>query len=227
MYLPRHPCWECFRMLRGIIIVLEGIVCAGKSTAGSSLSDYLNRIGIRAKYFPEYTNDFLLSLFLKDMKTNAFAFQMFMLSKRIDVYKEAERFAKKGYVVIMDRSLVGDKTFCSLQKDCGNISEEQWDSYVNTARKEAVLTPSIIVYIECDSKKALGRVGTRGNSSEIKGYNVEYFENLSLAYEESLSNTTVPVLRYPTEKLSMKVGEVVQDQDCLSLLRYIKSSILR
>lgn len=116
------------RQFIGRIIAVEGGIGAGKSTFGQTLTEYLTDSGLRARYYPEYINQKLLSQYIGDMKKYAYSFQMVMLTMRINIYREAVDFARTGGIAVIDRSLVGDYTFAKMQKETGRISDSEWES---------------------------------------------------------------------------------------------------
>src|SRR3990167_5943525 len=104
-----HPYYEALRHLRGSIILIEGIIGAGKTTLAYKMTDLLTRVGIPVKFFEENVNGYLLDLFLKDMKKYAFAFQLLMPAQRRNIYLQAMEFSRMyNGVSIIDRSLYGD-----------------------------------------------------------------------------------------------------------------------
>src|SRR5579885_882482 len=100
--------------LRGKVAILEGLISAGKSTAGEEIAKFVNDLGIPCRFFPEPLLPGLLDLFLSDQKTYAFSFQLTMLVKRQAIYREAFELAKQGYFCIIDRSLYGDYCFALM-----------------------------------------------------------------------------------------------------------------
>lgn len=190
MFSPRHSDYEKYRSLRGAIVTLEGCIGAGKSTAGRSMEEYLNRIGIKARFFPEYKNELLLGQYIKDMRKYAYSFQLLMLAKRIAIYGEAGRYAKKGGVAIIDRSLLGDMTFARMQWRSGFFTDEEWTVYINSMVSEIQLEPTAILFLDCTPETSLHRIQKRGIVEEIAGYNIDYLQALHEAYVESLHKTS-------------------------------------
>ena len=187
MFASRNPSYDRFKSLRGSVFTLEGIIGVGKTTLGRSLEKYLDEIGISAKFFPEYVNKRLLGQYIGDMKRYAYSFQMIMLCKRIEIYRDAERFAATGGVAIIDRSIIGDKTFARMQKDNGNFTDDEWETYLSFIRQEIQLTPSASVFLRCTAKTSMDRVKQRGIEAEVNGYTSEYMDQLHAAYDVSIA----------------------------------------
>lgn len=190
MFATRDPLYNKFKALKGGVFTIEGIIGVGKTTLGRSLEAFLNSIGLKARFYPEYVNKELLSQYIGDMKRYAYSFQMVMLCKRIEIYREAERFANEGGVALIDRSIIGDMTFARMQKDNGNFTDDEWRIYLSLMKQEIQLTPTASVYLYCTADTSLARVKQRGIEAEIKGYTREYMEQLHKAYEVSISECT-------------------------------------
>lgn len=217
-----------YRRLRGTTIVIEGLIGTGKSTAGFSLTRWLNCNGIKARYFPEYRNDSLLDQYIKNMPKYAYAFQIFMLQQRLHIYSEAKKFAELGGVSIIDRSLLGDFTFAKMQKQKGFFTEEEWNVYISLMKHDTEIEPDIIMYLYCSPDISFNRMKTRGIQSEIGGYTLEYFNDLHKAYECSMSDISHKIHKVPWEKniatLTDSDGKhLLPWNSCIELLKSITS----
>lgn len=222
MYSKRDPKYEEFTFLRGRIFVIEGLIGVGKTTLGKSLEKYLTQIGIECKFFPEYVNNDLLDLYIKNMNREAFAFQLFMLSKRIDIYREATAFTKTGGIAIIDRSIHGDMAFAYMQKEKGFISEEEWSIYLKIVKSEIQLEPSATVFLNCDIDKCFTRLKIRGNKSEATGYTQEYFQDLSKAYSYIINEySTTRLVRIDWNSHLEFDGNFLKNDVCEHFLRRI------
>jgi len=175
----------------GRIIILEGLISAGKSTAGRQITSFLQNLGIKAKFFPEPLIPGLLKLFLSDQKKYAFAFQLAMLVKRQAIYREAYELTKQGYCCIIDRSLYGDYCFALMHKNRGNISGQtklddtaptEWDSYLASLHAEEFEHPDYVVYLKVTPETAIERCKNRDRDGE-KAYDMDYFSQLCSVYD--------------------------------------------
>ena len=191
MFKDRNPKYNSFKSLKGGIFPLEGIIGVGKSTTGISIVDFLNNIGINAKFFPEYVNKELLDQYISDMKKYAYTFQMVMLCKRIEIYRDAERFAATGGVAIIDRSITGDFVFATMQHSLGNITDQEFEAYKSLMKQEIQLIPTVTIYLKCSADVSLCRVKNRGIQSEIEGYNFSYMKNLENAYDKVMNSDSI------------------------------------
>ena len=178
-----------YRCLAGSIITLEGLIGVGKSTLGISLENYLNKIGIKARFFPEYLCEPLLKQYISDMKKYSYSFQIIMLQKRLEIYQKAHQYSLTGGIAIVDRSLIGDYTFAKMQNQAGFISSEEMEVYLSIMNQEITIEPTNIIFLDCLPEVAYQRMIGRGNQAEKKGYSIDYFEKLSEAYQKTLKKT--------------------------------------
>lgn len=220
MFSDRHPMYEKYKSLRGGIYVIEGIVGVGKTTLGKSIETYLNNIGIDCKFYREYVNHDLLNQFISDMKKYAYSFQMIMLLKRIEIYREAEAYTKLGGVAIVDRSLFGDKTFAKLHYQDGNISEDEWNIYNKYILSETLPTPSACVYLQCSPEISLQRLKNRGIESEINGYNIEYVTKLNNIYQNIITNCN-NVKIFTLDWVDIPIKDKIPDHNVNDILKLL------
>ena len=175
-----------YSKLRGSVISVEGIVSAGKTTLGKSLADYLNSLGIRAKFFQEFVDESLLGAFYKDPPKYAFAFQLFMLRSCIANLELAEAEAREsGAVCIIDRCLWGNAVFAAMQREKGNLSEEEWSIYLRILKTKAPCTADCVVFLDCNPARSFERIKIRGWRSE-SSVPLEYLQELERYYTTAM-----------------------------------------
>jgi deoxyadenosine/deoxycytidine kinase len=191
--------------------VLEGLIGVGKSTLGKSLEATLNDIGISATFLTEFVSNDLLEQYVSDMSKYAYTFQMIMLSKRLEIYREAQRRAMQGEVVLVDRSLVGDYVFALLHFRYGNISEEEFQLYCTMLYSEKPIEPTATLFLQADVPTCISRAAKRGRKSE-DAYDRQYFDALSSTYEEVFT-------QLPTPRVSVDWSRRRPDREVLDLLR--------
>lgn len=197
MFKLYHPDYPTYRQLRGVCILIDGIIGVGKSTLGKSLEQFLKSIGISARFYGEYVNARLLEQYISDMKKYAYPFQMIMLCRRFEIYRDAKRFAAAGGVAIIDRNLLGDYAFAFMQHKKGNITDEEWTIYTDMYKLENVEQPDYILFLDCGAETALRRTRRRGVESE-NSYTLQYFDDVKSAYEEVYNQMYIahPLTRY-------------------------------
>lgn len=223
MFADRHPMYDQFRSLKGGIYVIEGIVGVGKTTLGKSIEHYLNNIGLKCKFYREYVNDDLLNQFIGNMKTYAYCFQMIMLLKRIEIYKEAEMFSNLGGVALIDRSIMGDMTFAKMHYENGNISEEEWIIYNNYIKSKMLPTPTACIHLICDVQTSIDRLKIRGVQSEINGYSSNYIIDLKTMYDtviKSCNNVKTISLNWD-KQLILDNNRMIPEDDLIIIINLL------
>tara|TARA_R110002072_G_scaffold45565_5_gene126908 strand:+ start:108122 stop:108808 length:687 start_codon:yes stop_codon:yes gene_type:complete len=182
-FMPENPMRRKYASaLRGKILILEGIISAGKSTAGHELHKFCDSIDIPCMFFPEPLCLPLLKLFLSDNKKYAFAFQLAMLVQRKALYVQAEAYAKKGYFCIIDRSLHGDYCFAKMHLNRENISQEEWTTYIEMLNTAKPLSPDYVLYLKVSAQTAISRCAKRDRKGE-SSYDLEYYTDLCDIYD--------------------------------------------
>ena len=176
----------------GKILLFEGNVASGKSTITTIFKEVLEKDGKKVILFPEYVAREKLMEYIGDMKTFGFSFQMHMQSVRIATYKKAVEYKDQGYVVIIDRGIVGDIVFAKLQVENGNMTPSQWDAYLEVFGKETLPFPDLVVYLKSDPKKCMERMFER--NTDGGGYTLEYLEKLDKLHNDILKGIQGKVL---------------------------------
>lgn len=183
LFKPQHPMLRKYGpTMRGRILILEGIISAGKSTAGQELLKTCQNIGIKTKFFPEPLCPALLKLFLEDQKKYAFVFQTTMLCERKAIYEQAQRAAELGYFCIIDRSIHGDYCFAKMHHSAGNINDDEWNAYLKILKKDSYFHPDYLIYLKVSPSTALSRCAKRDRDGE-SSYSPNYFESLCKVYD--------------------------------------------
>jgi deoxyadenosine/deoxycytidine kinase len=167
--------------LSGKIIVIEGIISAGKTTLGKTMVSLLISMGLKAVFMEEFVDEPTLKLFYKDPAQYAYAFQLFMLSMCMNSFQKAKILAEQGFVVVLDRGVPGNGVFACMQRIKGNINEEQMVSYTSIAKREGPYDADYVIYLDCDPTKCHQRAKGRGRKSE-KGVPLEYMQTLEAWY---------------------------------------------
>ena len=167
--------------LTGKVLIIEGLISAGKSTAADQIRDYAHSKGVKCHYFPEPFNIETLQLFISNPKKHALSFQLDILSKKNEIYHQACGLAGKGYLTIIDRSLHGDYCFAKLHHDIGNITDDEWKFYLQFYNKINFPYPDYLLYLDVNVETAMKRCSERNRKGE-SAYTKEYFDKLRDIY---------------------------------------------
>lgn len=226
MFNQRPRCYYNFSCLRASVITIEGGIGVGKTSLGRSIERFLNKLGIKTKFFPEYVNQTLLTQFIGDMKRYAYSFELFMLAKRAEIYRDAQRFADLGGLAIIDRSINGDWAFTKMQYDAGRITEEDWKTYQDILNAENFYEPSLTIFLDCSIERSLARINKRGRDGE-SGYTEDYLQKLEIAYQESFERVDheIHYLHWDEDK-NLDDDGYLSDDDIEEFLNDIRSNLV-
>jgi deoxyadenosine/deoxycytidine kinase len=162
------------------IIVIEGIIGAGKSTLAKRIAE---RHDIPLHLEPVEDNPYL-KLFYDDPSRYALEMQYFMLFRRHAAQREAAwRCINGARGVVLDRSLPGDRVFCRAHVDAGNIDELGWQTYEHAfdVMTTDMLPPRLLVFLDVPPVDAWKRVQRRGRQVE-ETIDIPYLAQLRAGY---------------------------------------------
>jgi deoxyadenosine/deoxycytidine kinase len=180
--------------LEGRVIAIEGTIGAGKTTLVRALQRHLEGRGVRVMVHEEEVDLPLLQLFLSDPRSNAFAFQLVMLEVRRRAHELARQEAKDmGAVVLLDRSLYGDRVFLELQHELGHVTDVQRDVYLARQGRYVKEGPlDAVLYLSVTRDTARRRVLRRSREGE-DAYDASYLDRLLARYDATFSSSSTAV----------------------------------
>lgn len=176
----------------GIVVFVEGLIGAGKSTLTAKIAKALD---LRPIYEPVDDNPFL-SRSYQDPRRWVFPMQVFLLNRRWAMHRLAAAEAAVGRGAVVDRGLPGDRVFMSLHVEEGNVDGDMWRTY-NELYDTMVLgipTPSVLLYLDVDPHTAHERMTRRGRGAEA-GVSLRYLVQLQRHYQRMLDE--VQSARHP------------------------------
>ncbi len=147
-----------------MVIIVDGVVGAGKSTLSEKISKNLN-----IPVFYELQNQTTMNLledFYRDKSRWSFALQIHFLNERFRMIKEIH----KNGSGILDRSIFGDRIFAQMLNEDGWMTDDEFDTYSTLLNNmlEHAKKPDLLVYIDCDLETAMSRINKRGREMEQK-----------------------------------------------------------
>jgi deoxyadenosine/deoxycytidine kinase len=97
--------------------------------------------------------------------------QFHLLNERFSIQKLAawEAYSETPYRgAILDRSLPGDRVFCRLHYELGNISKLEWETYERSFEifTNSLIPPSLMIFLDVDPNIALQRIQKRDRLAE-------------------------------------------------------------
>lgn len=147
------------------MIVLAGVIGAGKSSLTSILAEHL---GSQAFYEGVEENP-ILPLYYQDMKRYTFLLNVYLLNARLSQINKAVKIPNS----VIDRSIYEDKLFFKMNTDAGTADKTEYDIYsslVDNMLEDIPNTPSkkpeLLIYIRVPYDVMLKRIKKRGREYE-------------------------------------------------------------
>jgi len=169
----------------GHILWVEGIIGAGKTTLAKKLAEDLN---FELFLEPVDSNPYL-SRFYQDPKRWAFPMQIYLLARRYAIQQTASYISLvdsyKG--AVLDRGIAGDRVFCRLHAESGNMADIEWQTYdyFYNVMAANLRVPSLVLFLDVEPEIALKRIRGRNRDAE-KNIDLVYLEQLRAGYLDLL-----------------------------------------
>lgn len=179
-------------MAKGVVIWVEGLIGAGKSTLTDRLSKAMD---LRPVYEPVDDNPFLDRSY-RDPRRWVFPMQVFLLNRRWAMHRLAAAESAVGRGAVVDRGLPGDRVFMSMHVEEGNVDGDMWRTY-EELYETMILgtpTPSVLLYLDVDPHTAHARMVKRARGAE-SGVSLRYLVQLHDHYQRMLDE--VQSARHP------------------------------
>lgn len=179
------------------MIVIDGVVGVGKST----LMNILQEEGYVPFEEPVVDNP-ILEKFYYDRERYSFSLQIFFLNKRFKNIKDASKIKN----AVMDRSIYGDVIFAKMLKDAGEMSNEEFDLYIELFENmiEHCKPPKLLVYLEVGVEEAMKRINKRGREYE-RIVEKDYWEQLNSNYRDYFEQYNIsPIIKINVDNMDFE-----------------------
>lgn len=167
------------------VIVLAGMIGAGKSTYTKFISDALGS----DPFYESVDDNRILENFYENPERWAFSLQIYFLNTRFRSIKAAFKHENN----VLDRSIYEDALFTRINYEEGNMSDAEMDTYLdlldnmmeeldNMPKK----SPDLLIYLRGSLDTVLNRIEKRGRTFEqIDGNNslLDYYTHLHGQYD--------------------------------------------
>lgn len=166
------------------IIVVDGIIGAGKTTLCSYLSERY-----RLKFYKEMVDEEkntltqdMLDLFYKTPKRWGAMTQVMFLSHRFQDLQSAQ---KQDEFCLFDRSIYGDEIFAYNLYKRQEMTRQEFDIYKGLLKPmlAAIALPRVLIYLDVTVDVAMARIAQRSRSTEASLISRTYMEDLKTAYD--------------------------------------------
>jgi len=192
------------RDVKGLLIAVEGIDGAGKTTIAKHLCDFLSKRGHSCVVFKE-PSDSIYGRIIKSLKSRLSPereLELFLLDREIDVRERINPALEEGKIVIMDRYYYSNIAY---QSACG-LKEEM----IKELNERIAPKPDLVILLDISPSKALERIKNRENLSVFERR--EYLEKvrekfLKIADERTViidAEKELEIVKREVEKVVMK-----------------------
>lgn len=168
------------------VIVLAGMIGAGKSTYTEFISKQLNSTA----FYESVDDNRILEKYYSDPERWAFSLQIYFLNTRFRSIKRALTHRHN----VLDRSIYEDALFTQINYEDGNMSSAEMDLYLDLLEnmmeeledmpKKA---PDLLIYLRGSLDIHLERIESRGRSFEQIDGNpglLDYYKKLHSRYDD-------------------------------------------
>ena len=178
-------------------IAIAGNIGSGKTTLTELLAKHY---GWEPKYEAVDYNPYLDDYY-KDIPRWSFNLEVYFLKQR---FKDLLDIAKSEKTIIQDRSIFeGVYVFTATNKEMGNLSERDFDTYMELF--ESMLTiaklPDLMIYLRSSVPHLVSNIQKRGRDYE-QSIQLDYLKNLNNRYEDFIFN------KYKGKVLVVEVDDI-------------------
>ncbi len=197
-------------------IGVAGNIGSGKTTLTQMLSEHYGWV---PKYEAVTYNPYLEDYY-RDIHRWSFNLEVYFLTQR---FKDLLDIAESSDTVIQDRTLMeGVNIFVENNRDLGNISERDYNSYMQLfgVMMRMVRMPDLLIYLRCSVPHLVGQIQKRGRDYE-QGMSLEYLGGLNTRYEKWISEYKGRVIVINSDELDF----VKNPEDFFSITNLIDSEL--
>ena len=164
-------------------IGIAGNIGAGKTTLTTLLAHHY---GWTPK-FESVTYNPYLEDYYSDIQRWSFNLETYFLAQR---FQDLLDIAKSPDVIIQDRTILeGVEIFVANNHDMGNLSDRDYDTYMQLFRlmMSMVSPPDLLIYLRCTVPHLVAQIQKRGRDYE-QSMSLDYLGGLNERYEKWIEN---------------------------------------
>jgi len=180
-------------------IGIAGNIGSGKTTLTRMLAQHY---GWTPKYEAVTYNPYLEDYY-KDIPRWSFNLEVYFLTQRI---KDLMEIANSDEVIIQDRTIFeGVYVFVANNKDMGNLSQRDFDAYMDLfgVMIKMIKVPDLLIYLKSSIPHLVSRIQKRGRDYE-QSMSLEYLGGLNERYEKWISQYPGEVLIIDADNLDFE-----------------------
>ena len=160
-------------------IGIAGNIGSGKTTLTRKLAEHYGWI---PKYESVTFNPYLEDYY-KDISRWSYNLETYFLAQR---FQDLLDISKSSEVIIQDRTILeGVEIFVANNHDMGNLSDRDYDTYMQLFRlmMSLVNPPDLLIYLRCSVPHLVAQIQKRGREYE-QSMSLDYLGSLNERYEE-------------------------------------------
>lgn len=180
-------------------IGIAGNIGSGKTTLTRLLSEYY---GWTPKYEAITHNPYIEDYYI-DIHRWSFNLEVYFLTRR---FKDIIEISKTEGTVIQDRTILeGVYIFAANNKDMGNISERDFNTYMDLfdVMMSMVKLPDLLIYLKSSIPHLVAQIQKRGRDYE-KSISLEYLAGLNDRYEKWIESYPGRILTIDADSLDFE-----------------------
>lgn len=180
-------------------IGIAGNIGSGKTTLTRMLSEHY---GWLPKYEAVKYNPYIEDYY-KDIHRWSFNLEVYFLTQR---FKDILEIAGTRQTVVQDRTILeGVYIFAANNKDMGNISQRDFDTYMDLfhVMMSMVKLPDLLIYLKSSIPHLVSQIQKRGRDYE-KSISLEYLSGLNERYEKWISTYEGKLLTIDADSLDFE-----------------------
>lgn len=180
-------------------IGIAGNIGSGKTTLTRLLSEYY---GWTPKYEAITHNPYIEDYYI-DIHRWSFNLEVYFLTRR---FKDILEISKTEGTVIQDRTILeGVYIFAANNKDMGNISERDFNTYMDLfdVMMSMVKLPDLLIYLKSSIPHLVAQIQKRGRDYE-KSISLEYLAGLNDRYEKWIESYPGRILTIDADSLDFE-----------------------
>ena len=180
-------------------IGIAGNIGSGKTTLTRLLSEYY---GWTPKY-EAITHNPYIEDYYRDIHRWSFNLEVYFLTRR---FKDIIEISKTEGTVIQDRTILeGVYIFAANNKDMGNISERDFNTYMDLfdVMMSMVKLPDLHIYLKPSIPHLVAQIQKRGRDYE-KSISLEYLAGLNDRYEKWIESYPGRILTIDADSLDFE-----------------------
>ena len=180
-------------------IGIAGNIGSGKTTLTRLLSEYY---GWTPKY-EAITHNPYIEDYYRDIHRWSFNLEVYFLTRR---FKDILEISKTEGTVIQDRTILeGVYIFAANNKDMGNISERDFNTYKDLfdVMMSMVKLPDLLIYLKSSIPHLVAQIQKRGRDYE-KSISLEYLAGLNDRYEKWIKSYPGRILTIDADSLDFE-----------------------